>query len=83
MYKMIQMQTTKQNKIVEESKAKQEALKWRIAALCIPVAIVALMLMSVTFIKNKVTMNYHLSNSYRAGDIMLQLTMPVLDAALK
>jgi hypothetical protein len=78
------MQTAKQYKTVNGKTAKQSAFKWRIAAICIPVVVVALMLMSISLSGDKVApSHYHTNNAYRAGDMVLKLAMPVLDAALK
>jgi hypothetical protein len=56
---------------------------WRLMALYVPVAIVALMLGSVSLIKKKVTIKYTVSNSYRAGDVAVFVAMPLLNAAIK
>ena len=56
---------------------------WKLMALSIPVAVVALMLVGVSLIKDKVTTKYGVSNSYRAGDVAVFVAMPLLNAAVK
>ena len=56
---------------------------WRLVALCIPVVVVALMLMGASLIKGKVNMNYHVRNSYNAGDMAVFVAMPLLNVAVR
>jgi hypothetical protein len=58
-------------------------LGWRLIAISVPIAVVALMLIGVSLIKNKVTIKYSASNSYRAGDVAVFVAMPLLNAAIK
>ena len=75
------MRTIKQDTILRSRNAK--GYRWKLIALFIPVGVIALMLMSVLLIKDKVAMKHYVSNSYRAGDVALFVAMPLLNAAVK
>jgi hypothetical protein len=77
------MKTGKQDTIAEEKRPEAMRFKWKLVATFIPIVLAILMLMSAQFIREKVMMNYQVSNSFRAGDVAVFVAMPLLNAALK
>jgi len=74
------MKTTKQDRTWSKS---DTGYRWKLIALSMPLVTTALMLMSVLSIKGKVAKSYHVSSSYRAGDVAVFVAMPLLHAVLK
>ena len=77
------MKTKNEDKSDVEENANNASLRWRLIALFLPIAAVALMLMSAVFIKDKVAIKCHVSNSFGAGDVALFVAMPLFNAAVK
>ena len=77
------MKTIYRNITGSSKKANRVRYIWRLVALCIPVVLVALMLVGASLIKGKVNMNYHVRNSYNAGDVAVFVAMPLLNVVVK
>ena len=77
------MKTIYRNLTGSSKKANRVRYAWKLVALCLPVMVVALMLMGASLIKGKVNMNYHVHNSYNAGDVAVFVAMPLLNVVVK
>ena len=77
------MKTICRNITGNSKKANMVRYTWKLVALCIPVVVVALMLVGASLIKDKAKMNYHVRNSYNAGDMALFVAMPLLNVVVK
>ena len=77
------MKTSQQLKAVKERKAKRLNRKRRIAALCLPISIIIVIVMSTFFVKEKTVENYHSYDSYDAHDVALFVALPLLNAVIK
>jgi len=77
------MKSRNKDKTDEAENADKVSLGWHLFTLVLPIAVVALMLMTAVFIRNKVEIKSHVSNSFGAGDVAVFVAMPLFNATVK